>query len=207
LPITELNPLTLFEQWVVPEEEKVCSAMSSATGLVSTNGAGLGTASARTSAAQRTGKYLIFSLADEEFGIHVLKIKEIMGMQDITSVPNTPPYVRGVINLRGQVIPVLDLRMKFSLTPCEYTHRTCIVVVTTKGSTGERLVGAIADGVAEVLTLAEEDIEDTPDFGSGTVAPYLLGMAKVKGRVKILLEIDQVLSTQEQIDLQELSKR
>jgi purine-binding chemotaxis protein CheW len=181
--------------------------MSLPTGLLSTKGAVLGTASASPSAAQRTGKYLIFSLADEEFGIHVLKIKEIMGMQGITTVPNAPPYVKGVINLRGQVIPVVDLRMKFSLTPCEYTHRTCVVVVTTKGSTGERMVGAIADGVTEVLTLAEQDIEDTPDFGSGTVAPYLLGMAKVKGRVKILLEIDRVLSTQEQIDMQELSKR
>jgi purine-binding chemotaxis protein CheW len=181
--------------------------MSLTTALVSTNGAKNSVAPASSSAAQRSGKYLIFSLADEEFGIHVLKIKEIMGMQDITGVPNTAPYVKGVINLRGQVIPVVDLRMKFNLPPCEYTHRTCIVVVTTRTSAGEKLVGAIADGVAEVLTLVDEDIEDTPDFGSGTTAPYLLGMAKVKEKVKILLEIDEVLSTQEMIDMQELSKR
>jgi purine-binding chemotaxis protein CheW len=158
-----------------------------------------------SSAERRSGKYLIFSLADEEFGVKVLKIKEIMGMQDITAVPNTAAYVKGVINLRGQVIPVVDLRMKFSLPTCEYTHRTCIVVVTTQGKTGDRLVGAIADGVAEVLTLSDEEIEDTPDFGSGAVSPYLLGMAKVKGTVKILLDIDQVLGEQEAIELPALA--
>jgi purine-binding chemotaxis protein CheW len=158
-----------------------------------------------SSSDRRGGKYLIFSLAEEEFGVRVLKIKEIMGMQEITAVPNTAPYVKGVINLRGQVIPVIDLRMKFNLPSCAYTHRTCIVVVTTQGKAGDRLVGAIADGVAEVLTLVDEEIEDTPDFGNGVTAPYLLGMAKVKGTVKILLDIDQVLSEQEIIDLPSLT--
>ena len=158
-----------------------------------------------TSADKRGGKYLIFSLADEEFGVKVLKIKEIMGMQEITAVPNTAPYVKGVINLRGQVIPVVDLRMKFSLPSCDYTHRTCIIVVTTQGKAGDRLVGAIADGVAEVLTLSTEEIEDTPDFGSGAASPYLLGMAKVKGTVKILLDIDEVLGEQEAIEFSTLA--
>jgi purine-binding chemotaxis protein CheW len=150
--------------------------------------------------ARRGGKYLIFSLAQEEFGVSVLNIKEIMGMQEITGVPNTAPYVKGVINLRGQVIPVVDLRMKFSLPTSDSTHRTCIIVVTTSGKTGDRLVGAIADGVAEVLTLTEEEIEETPDFGNGSITSYLLGMAKVKGTVKILLDIDQVMS-EESIEL------
>jgi purine-binding chemotaxis protein CheW len=154
---------------------------------------------------RRGGKYLIFSLADEEFGVRVLKIKEIMGMQEITAVPNTAPYVKGVINLRGQVIPVVDLRMKFSLPPSDYTHRTCIIVVTTQGKAGDRLVGAIADGVAEVLTLSDEEIEDTPDFGGGATSPYLLGMAKVKGTVKILLDIDEVLGEQEAIEMSALT--
>ena len=157
--------------------------------------------SSLSSATRRDGKYLIFSLAEEEFGIKVLQIKEIMGMQEITAVPNTAPYVKGVINLRGQVIPVVDLRMKVGLPTCDYTQRTCIVVVTTSGTTGGRLVGAIADGVAEVLTLTDEEIEDTPDFGNGTTAPYLLGMAKIKGTVKILLDIDEVLRDQESIEL------
>jgi purine-binding chemotaxis protein CheW len=150
----------------------------------------------------QAGKYLIFSLSGEEFGAEVLKIKEIMGLQNITSVPNTASCVKGVINLRGQVIPVLDLRIKFNLPPVEYTQRTCIVVVDTQFSGKSALMGAIVDGVAEVLTLTPEDIVDTPDFGSGADLPYLLGMAKVKGKVKILVDIQQVLSSSDAIELE-----
>ncbi len=145
----------------------------------------------------RAGKYLIFHLGAEEFGTEVLKVREIMGIQDITDVPQTPPYVKGVINLRGKVIPVVDLRIKFGLAPEEYTPRTCIIVVRTQQDGDDLMIGIIVDGVAEVLTLADSDIEDTPDFGPGVVTPYLLGMAKIKGKVKILLDIDQVLSRNE----------
>jgi purine-binding chemotaxis protein CheW len=145
----------------------------------------------------RAGKYLIFHLGSEEFGTDVLKVREIMGIQDITTVPQTPAYVKGVINLRGKVIPVVDLRLKFGLPPEEYTARTCIVVVWTRQADVDTMVGIIVDGVAEVLTLTESDIEDTPDFGPGVETPYLKGMAKVKGKVKILLDIDEVLSTSE----------
>jgi len=145
----------------------------------------------------RAGKYLIFHLGSEEFGTEVLKVREIMGLQDITTVPQTPPFVKGVINLRGKVIPVVDLRLKFGLQPEEYTQRTCIIVVRTHQGDEDLMIGIIVDGVAEVLTLTEADIEDTPDFGSGVATPYLKGMAKIKGKVKILLDIDQVLSTNE----------
>ncbi|WP_213806149.1 chemotaxis protein CheW [Granulicella sp. dw_53] len=145
----------------------------------------------------RAGKYLIFHLGPEEFGIEVLKVREIMGLQDITTIPQTPPYVKGVINLRGKVIPVVDLRLKFGLPPEEYTGRTCIIVVRTHQAEEELMIGIIVDGVAEVLTLTQADIEDTPDFGPGVVTPYLKGMAKIKDKVKILLDIDQVLSSQE----------
>lgn len=145
----------------------------------------------------RAGKYLVFHLSREEFGIRVLKVREIMGVQDITAVPQTPGYVKGVINLRGKVIPVVDLRLKFWLPETEYTQRTCIIVVQVKGEGGVMPMGIVVDGVAEVLNLAPGDIEDTPDFGRGVATPYLLGMAKVKGKVKILLEIDQVLTSQE----------
>jgi purine-binding chemotaxis protein CheW len=117
-------------------------------------------------------------------------------------VPNTASCVKGVINLRGQVIPVLDLRIKFNLPPVEYTQRTCIVVVDTQLAGKSALMGAIVDGVAEVLTLTPEDIVDTPDFGSGADSPYLLGMAKVKGKVKILVDIQQVLSSSDAIELE-----
>jgi len=145
----------------------------------------------------RSGKYLVFHLGREEFGIRVLKVREIMGIQDITAVPQTPSHVKGVINLRGKVIPVVDLRLKFGLPQQEYSQRTCIIVVQMSGQAGPMLIGIVVDGVAEVLNLAAADIEDTPDFGDGTATPYLLGMAKVKDKVKILLEIDRVLTSQD----------
>jgi purine-binding chemotaxis protein CheW len=148
-------------------------------------------------AGQRSGKYLVFHLGREEFGIQVLKVREIMGIQDITAVPQTPAYLKGVINLRGKVIPVVDLRLKFGLPELEYSQRTCIIVVQVAGETGPLQMGIVVDGVAEVLNLAEADIEDTPDFGEETAVTYLLGMAKIKGKVKILLDIDQVLTSQE----------
>lgn len=147
----------------------------------------------------RTGKYLTFVLGREEFAIQVLKVREIMGIQEITAVPQTPSHVKGVINLRGKVIPVVDLRLKFCLPEMEYTQRTCIIVVQVN-SVGVTLhTGIIVDEVSEVLNLAAGDIEDTPDFGDGggSAGTYLLGMAKVKGKVKILLDIDRVLSSQE----------
>ena len=148
------------------------------------------------------GKYLVFHLGREDFGIRVLKVREIMGVQDITAVPQTPSHVKGVINLRGKVIPVVDLRLKFGLPEIEYTQRTCIIVVQVHGDTSSVLMGIVVDGVAEVLNLAAADIEDTPDFGQGVATPYLLGMAKIKGKVKILLEIDEVLTSQELHGLQ-----
>jgi purine-binding chemotaxis protein CheW len=142
-------------------------------------------------------KYLIFHLGLEEFGTEVLKVREIIGLQDITVVPQTPPFVKGVINLRGKVIPVVDLRIKLGLPPADYTARTCIVVVRTVSADEELMIGIIVDGVAEVLTLPSADIEVAPDFGPGVVTSYLTGMAKIEGKVKILLDIDQLLSTNE----------
>ena len=153
------------------------------------------TGAARTD--ERSGKYLTFQLGDEEFGIRVLKVREIMGVQDITAVPQTPAYVKGVINLRGKVIPVVDLRLKFDLADAAYSQRTCIIVVQVKGEAGPLLMGTIVDGVSEVVNLSAGEIEDTPDFGSGLTIPYVLGMAKLKGKVKILLDIDRVLTSHE----------
>jgi purine-binding chemotaxis protein CheW len=145
----------------------------------------------------RAGKYLTFMIGKEEFGVGVLKVREIMGIQDITAVPQTPPYLKGVINLRGKVIPVIDLRLKFGLESIDYTQRTCIIVVQVKGASTSLLMGIVVDEVSEVLTLNAADIEDTPDFGSNVETSYILGMAKIKGKVKILLDINEVLTTQE----------
>jgi purine-binding chemotaxis protein CheW len=145
----------------------------------------------------RAGKYLTFQLAQEEFGIRVLKVREIMGLQEITAVPQTPAHIKGVINLRGKVVPVIDLRLKFGMPAAEYTQRTCIIVTQVRGEAGAAFMGIVVDGVSEVLNLTGQEIEDTPDFGQDLAGQYLLGMAKVKGKVKILLDIDKVLSAQD----------
>ncbi len=158
------------------------------------------------SADVRVGKYLTFLLGREEFAIRVLKVREIMGIQDITAVPQTPQYVKGVINLRGKVIPVVDLRLKFCLPEKEYSQRTCIIVVQVQAGGVSLQTGIVVDEVSEVLNLAASEIEDTPDFGEGAATAYLLGMAKVKGKVKILLDIDRVLSGQELHGLDSLAQ-
>ncbi|HLK19425.1 MAG TPA: chemotaxis protein CheW [Bryobacteraceae bacterium] len=146
---------------------------------------------------RRVGKYLTFGLGKEEFAIQVVHVREIMGIQEITAVPQTPGYVKGVLNLRGRVVPVVDLRLKFDLPEIEYTQRTCIIVAQIENQTGKLMTGIIVDGVSEVLTLQAGEIEDTPDFGSGVETPYILGMAKIKNKVKILLDINRVFTAQE----------
>ena len=152
----------------------------------------------------RVGKYLSFYVGPEEFAIAVLGVREIMGMQDVTAVPHTPVYVKGIINLRGKVVPVVDLRLKFGMPPAEYTARTCIVVVNVPGEGGGVLMGVIVDAVSEVLNIATGEIEDAPDFGEGVSIPYLIGIAKSKGKVKLLLNIEKVLTTSELTDLGQL---
>ncbi len=145
----------------------------------------------------REGKYLTFSMADEEYGIGILKIKEIIGMMPITSVPQTPDLVKGVIKLRGKVIPIVDLRARFGMDTIDYNERTCIIVVEIEGQSGTVMVGIVVDAVSEVLNIKGEDIEDTPTFGTKLNTDYILGMAKMEGGVKILLDIDQVLTGEE----------
>lgn len=146
---------------------------------------------------EREGKYLTFTLGNEEYGISILKIKEIIGMMPITIVPQTPDYVKGVINLRGKVIPVVGLRRRFGMEAIDYTERTCIIVVETEGQDRILPIGIIVDSVSEVLNIKGEDIEETPTFGAGLKTEYILGMAKMEGGVKILLDIDKVLNTTE----------
>jgi purine-binding chemotaxis protein CheW len=143
---------------------------------------------------KQTGKYLTVVLENEAYGLNVLKIREIIRMQKITPVPQMPVFVKGVINLRGRVIPIVDLRVKFGLK-AEFTERTCIVVVQVKLPTEQVVqMGLIVDSVEEVVNLSETDIEPTPEFGAKIDTSYLLGMAKVKGQVKTLLDIDRVVS-------------
>ncbi len=147
--------------------------------------------------ADKEGKYLTFTLEKEEYGISILKIKEIIGMMSITTVPQTPDFVKGVINLRGKVIPVVDLRLKFQMEGIDYTERTCIIVVEITGQAGTVMTGIVVDAVSEVLSIKGEDIEETPTFGTKLNTEYILGMAKMEGGVKILLDIDSVLNAEE----------
>jgi purine-binding chemotaxis protein CheW len=143
-----------------------------------------------TSLQDFAGKYLTFVLDGEEYGIEILKVREIIGIIDITPVLQVSHYIKGVINLRGKVIPVVDLRLNFGMQEIEYTEQTCIIVLDV----ADKLMGAIVDTVSEVLDIAGEQIEPAPDFGAGLDTDYILGMGKIGETVKILLDIDKVLS-------------
>lgn len=141
----------------------------------------------------RAGKFLTFRLGSEEYGVEILRVTTIIRMLDITMVPDTAPYVRGVINLRGKVIPVVDMRIRFCLPEKEETNATCIIVVDVNQRGEKTQMGIIVDSVSEVLDVADENIEDTPVFGDQHNREDILGIAKVDNQVKILLDIDQVL--------------
>jgi purine-binding chemotaxis protein CheW len=151
------------------------------------------TASAKT-AAQKQGKYLTFAMAQEEYGLEILKVREINGYMDITPVPQTPAYVKGVINLRGQVIPVIDLRAKFGMASKEVTEETCIIVVEVSRNGQKADMGIVVDRVHEVIYIAGEQIQETPEFGASVDTNFILGLGKVGKSVKILLDIDKVLT-------------
>jgi len=146
---------------------------------------------------QLAGKYLTFTIHEESYGIDVLKVREIIRLTTITAVPQMPNYVRGVINLRGKIIPVMDLRLKFGLAEAASTEQTCIIVVRVKLPDGKSTqMGLVVDGVEEVANIADADIEETPDFGGQITTDYIVGMAKIKGVVKTLLDIDGVVSAE-----------
>jgi purine-binding chemotaxis protein CheW len=146
--------------------------------------------------ANKEGKYLTFSLGAEEYGLEILKVREIIGYINVTAVPQTPHHVKGVINLRGQVIPVVDLRAKFGMETAEVTEQSCIIVVEILQSSRKCSMGIIVDRVQEVLDVAGEDIEEAPQFGASVDTSFILGMGKIGDSVKILLNIDRVLAAE-----------
>lgn len=152
------------------------------------------TAKSPAVAGEQSGKYLTVVLDNEAYGLAVLKVREIIRLQKITPVPQMPDFVKGVINLRGRVIPIVDLRVKFGLK-AEFTERTCVVVVQVATGQNQTIqMGLIVDSVEEVATLSGEEIEPTPEFGTRVDTTYILGMAKIKGQVKTLLDIDRVVA-------------
>ncbi len=142
------------------------------------------------------GKYLTFSLGGEEYGIEISRIREIIGIMPVTHVPQTPGFVRGVINLRGKVIPVIDLRLRFDMKEQAYTERTCIIVAELRTEAGRVSMGLVVDSVSEVLNIKADEIEEAPSFGTKLHTDYILGMAKLEGGVKILIDIDMVLTAE-----------
>jgi purine-binding chemotaxis protein CheW len=154
------------------------------------------TPEATVASRSRAGKYLTFALGKEEYGLEILTVREIIGFMEITAMPRMPAHVRGVINLRGKVIPVIDLRSRFGMESVQRTEQTCVVVVEIQMS-GQRVsTGIIVDHVSEVLDIAAENIEDPPAFGSSVESGFILGMAKIGQAVKILLDIDAVLGSE-----------
>lgn len=144
------------------------------------------------------GKYLTFGLGGESYGIPILKVREIIKLIPVTAIPQMPPYIKGVLNLRGRIIPVVDMRIKFDMNASENTDRTCIVVVQVTSSTRASIhLGLIVDSVDEVSNITSADIEDTPDFGIQLDSSYLIGMAKIKNRVVSLLNIDRCLGAED----------
>ncbi|OGI02308.1 MAG: chemotaxis protein CheW [Candidatus Margulisbacteria bacterium GWF2_38_17] len=142
-------------------------------------------------------KYLTFELNEEEYGLEILKVQEIIGMMNVTHVPRMPEYVKGVINLRGKIIPIIDLRMKFEMQAQEYNERTCIVEVQVQSHGQNVIMGVIVDRVSEVLDIADKQIEETPAFGANVNTEFITGMGKVGQRVVMLLDIDKVFSYDE----------
>ncbi len=147
--------------------------------------------------ADLAGKYLTFRLANEEYGLEIMKVHEIIGMLQVTQVPRAPGYVRGVINLRGRIIPAVDLRTKFGLARIADTDRTCIIVVEIMTAKGQASVGIVVDEVAEVLDIEAEEVDQVPAFGTNLNMDFMLGVGIVKGGVKILLDVDKVLTFEE----------
>ncbi|MBC8550929.1 MAG: purine-binding chemotaxis protein CheW [Candidatus Brocadiales bacterium] len=148
------------------------------------------------------GKFLTFILGDEVYGFEILKVREIIGLMDITTVPQTPGYMKGVINLRGKVIPVIDLRLKFSMQEEDHTQETCVIVVEVDNTS----IGIIVDSVSEVSDISGEEIEEAPSFGQGIDTSFIMGLGKVKEKIIILLDIETVLSSEELKVVEQLAK-
>ncbi len=148
------------------------------------------------------GKFLTFVLGNEEYGVEILRVREIIGHMDITTVPQTPDYMKGVINLRGKVIPVIDLRLKFSMQEEKHTQETCIIVAEVNNTS----IGIIVDSVSEVLDIKSDEIEESPSFGQGIDTDFIMGLGKVKEKIIILLDIEKVLSSEEMEIVGQLAK-
>src|SRR5215471_11204772 len=159
---------------------------------------------AATNEAVEQRQYLTFLLADEEYAISILRVKEIIGYDTVTSVPKTPKWIRGVINLRGNVVPVVDLAVRFGLGERPVTKTSCIIIVEWQLRNQNTLMGVMADAVSQVMDISAGDIQAVPDFGTRVKVDYLHGMAQLGKKFALLLDIDKVLSADEMLNLQQV---
>jgi len=147
-------------------------------------------------------QYLTFNLAGEEYGIDILKVQEIRGWVPVTKVPNAPAFVRGVMNLRGAIVPVIDLRLRFKLESVEYTKTTVVIVVTVQSASGSRIIGTVVDGVSDVLNINAADIQPAPDFGTAVHTEFISGLVTIESGMVMLLDVDRLLSVEEMFALE-----
>lgn len=150
-----------------------------------------------------TLQFLTFTLGDEHYGVDILRVQEIKGWSPVTKIPNTPDYLRGVLNLRGTIVPIVDLRMRFHMSDVEYTSITVVIVLSVRSDVRERTIGIVVDGVSDVLSVAEEDIKSTPDFGGTIGTEFIRGLLSIEDQMVMLLDIDLLLSQEE---LQEIEQ-
>lgn len=156
--------------------------------------------------AETNQKLLTFSLGSEGYGVSILKVKEIIGMMDITPVPKTPEFIKGVINLRGKIIPIMDLRTKFEMTEEEYNERTCIIIAEVLIKGAQKLLGVVVDTVSEVVTISDNQIEPPPEYGSSEEHNAILGIGKIKDRVVIILDINEIFACDDLIQIMDNMK-
>lgn len=149
------------------------------------------------SASDEGQQYLTFILAGEEYGVDILRVQEIKGWDSVTHIPNTPEYVRGVINIRGTIVPIIDMRIRFDIEQLAYGPTTVVIVLRVQGENGDRIMGVVVDGVSDVYNMSDEDIKDAPDFGSAVDTKFVKGLATVNEKMVIILDIDHMLNSQE----------
>lgn len=163
-------------------------------------------AQGRDMSGAENSQYLTFVLGGEHYGVDILRVQEIKGWVPVTCIPNTPEHIRGVLNLRGTIVPIIDLRMRFNLDEAEYNALTVIIVLSVKTEAGERVIGVVVDAVSDVLSVETDDIKDTPDFGSTVNVEFINGIATLNENMVMLLDIDKMLTSDELAGLENLAE-
>ncbi|VAX11658.1 Positive regulator of CheA protein activity (CheW) [hydrothermal vent metagenome] len=153
-----------------------------------------------------TDQFLTFMLAGEEYGVDILRVQEIKGWDAVTSIPNTPTYIRGVINLRGTIVPIIDMRIRFGLEELEYGPLTVVIVLKVETESNSRTMGIVVDGVSDVYNVPDEQIKPSPDFGDAVDTEFVKGLATVEEKMVIILDIDSMLNASELTEVDSVAK-